>query len=48
MPTFVVAGSGEAREGGAIYRERTVRWGETGAEAMREKGSSCSARWSVA
>ena len=36
-PTFVVAGSGEAREGGANYRERTVRWGETGAEAMREK-----------
>jgi hypothetical protein len=37
MPTFVVAGSGEAREGGASYRERTVRWGETGPEAMREK-----------
>ena len=26
-PTFVVAGSGEAREGGASYRERTVRYG---------------------
>ena len=38
MPTFVVAGSGEAREGGAIYRERTVRYGETNPEAMREKG----------
>ena len=37
MPTFVVAGSGEAREGGASYRERTVRCGETSAEAMREK-----------
>jgi hypothetical protein len=37
IPTFVVAGSGEAREGGASYRERTVRWGETGADAMREK-----------
>ena len=37
MPTFVVAGSGEAREGGASYRERTVRHGETGPEAMREK-----------
>jgi len=37
MPTFVVAGSGEAREGGASYRERTVRWGETSADAMREK-----------
>jgi hypothetical protein len=36
-PTFVVAGSGEAREGGALYRERTVRYGETGPEAMREK-----------
>jgi hypothetical protein len=36
-PTFVVAGSGEAREGGASYRERTVRHGETGPEAMREK-----------
>ena len=36
-PTFVVAGSGEAREGGASYRERTVRWGETSPEAMREK-----------
>ena len=37
MPTFVVAGSGEAREGGASYRERTVRHGETEPEAMREK-----------
>jgi hypothetical protein len=36
-PTFVVAGSGEAREGGATYRERTVRHGETSAEAIREK-----------
>jgi hypothetical protein len=36
-PTFVVSGSGEAREGGASYRERTVRYGETGPEAMREK-----------
>ncbi|HZT48431.1 MAG TPA: hypothetical protein VFA64_10690 [Hyphomicrobiaceae bacterium] len=36
-PTFVIAGSGEAREGGASYRERTVRHGETSASAMREK-----------
>jgi hypothetical protein len=36
-PTFVVAGSGEAREGGATYRERTVRYGETGPDAIREK-----------
>jgi hypothetical protein len=38
-PTFVVAGSGEAREGGASYRERTVRHGETGPDAMREKAA---------
>ncbi|NKB15743.1 MAG: hypothetical protein HC774_00580 [Sphingomonadales bacterium] len=37
VPTFVVAGSGEAREGGATYRERTVRHGETSADALREK-----------
>jgi hypothetical protein len=36
-PAFVVAGSGEAREGGASYRERTVRYGETSAAAIREK-----------
>jgi hypothetical protein len=33
----VVAGSGEAREGGTLYRQRTVRYGETSADAMREK-----------
>ena len=37
MPTFVIAGSGEAREGGANYRERTIRYGETSPAAMREK-----------
>jgi hypothetical protein len=37
MPTFVVAGSGEAREGGTTYRERTIRYGETSADAIREK-----------
>jgi hypothetical protein len=36
-PTFVIAGSGEAREGAASYGETTVRPGETSAEAMREK-----------
>ncbi|HSS69347.1 MAG TPA: hypothetical protein VLQ46_01720 [Casimicrobiaceae bacterium] len=36
-PSFVIAGSAEAREGGASYRERTVRHGETAPEAMREK-----------
>jgi hypothetical protein len=38
-PTFVVAGSGEAREGGDPYRTRTVRYGETTTEALREKAS---------
>ena len=36
-PSFVLAGSAEAREGGASYSERTVRHGETSADAMREK-----------
>jgi hypothetical protein len=36
-PTFVIAGSGEAREGGATYKERTVRFGETSPDAIREK-----------
>ena len=35
--SFVISGSGEAREGGASYRERTVRLGEQNPEAMREK-----------
>jgi hypothetical protein len=35
--SFVIAGSGEAREGGASYRERTVRHGEQSPDAMREK-----------
>ncbi len=37
LATFVAAGSGESIEGGATYRERTVRYGETSPEAMREK-----------
>ena len=36
-PTFVVAGSAEALEGKANYREHTVRRGETSPDAMREK-----------
>lgn len=36
-PSFVIAGSGEAQEGHASYRERTIRYGETGPGAMREK-----------
>jgi hypothetical protein len=35
--SFVIAGGAEAREGGASYRERTVRSGETTPDAMREK-----------
>jgi hypothetical protein len=35
--TCVVAGSGEAMEGGSTYRERTVRFGDTSPDAMREK-----------
>ncbi len=37
VPSFVIAGSAEVREGGASYKERTVRYGETSPEAMREK-----------
>jgi hypothetical protein len=36
-PSFVIAGSAEAREGGASYSERTVRRGETSPDAIREK-----------
>jgi hypothetical protein len=36
-PTFVIAGSGEAAEGGGSYRERTVRYGETSPDAIRDK-----------
>jgi hypothetical protein len=35
--SFVIAGSGEAADGPAPYRERTVRYGDTTANAMREK-----------
>jgi hypothetical protein len=37
--TFVIAGSGEAREGADDYRTRTVRYGETSADALRAKAS---------
>lgn len=36
-PTFVISGSGEAREGSAPYAERIVRYGEISPDAMREK-----------
>jgi hypothetical protein len=38
-PSFAISGSGEAMEGQGSYRERTVRHGETGADAMREKAA---------
>jgi hypothetical protein len=36
-PTFVVAGSGEAREGMGNYKDHTVRFGETSPDAIAEK-----------
>ncbi len=36
--SFVIAGSGEAEEGHASYRERTVRYGDTSPAGLREKG----------
>ena len=35
--SFVCAGSGEAQEGSGPYREKTVRYGETAADAIAEK-----------
>jgi hypothetical protein len=37
IPSFVVAGSGEAVEGKANYRDHTVRFGETSPDAIAEK-----------
>ena len=37
--TFVVAGGGEAREGGVSYRDRIVRLGDTSPEGLQEKVS---------
>ena len=37
LPTFVVAGSGEAVEGKANYRDHTVRFGETSPDAIHDK-----------
>ena len=36
--SFVIAGSGEAEEGHASYRERTIRFGDTSPAGLREKG----------
>jgi len=35
--SFVIAGSGEAREGTGTYRDKIVRYGETGPDAIAEK-----------
>jgi hypothetical protein len=37
VPSFVVAGSGESMEGTGPYRDKTVRYGETGPDAIAEK-----------
>src|SRR6202162_5773186 len=37
MPSFVISGSGEAREGGATYSERTVRYRDLSPEGFKEK-----------
>lgn len=37
LPTCVVAGSGEARNVEGPYEKKTVRYGETSSDAMREK-----------
>jgi hypothetical protein len=36
--SFVIAGSGEAEEGHASYRERTIRYGDTSPAGLRAKG----------
>lgn len=36
-PSFVIAGSGEAREGKGSYAERIVRLGDTSPDGLREK-----------
>ncbi len=36
-PSFVIAGSGESQEGSGPYKDKTIRYGETGPDAMAEK-----------
>jgi hypothetical protein len=36
--SFVIAGSGEAEEGHASYRDRTIRFGDTSPDGLRAKG----------
>jgi len=38
-PSFVVAGSGEAEEGHATYRERTIAFGDVSPEGLRAKAN---------
>lgn len=35
--SFVIAGSGEARDAPGLYRDKIVRFGETSSDAMRDK-----------
>lgn len=35
--SFVIAGSGEAQEGTGPYRDKTIRYGETSPDAVKEK-----------
>ncbi|MEE8352769.1 MAG: hypothetical protein V3R37_11335 [Rhodospirillales bacterium] len=37
VKSFVISGSGESPEGLGSYKERTIRFGDTSPEAMREK-----------
>ena len=39
MPTFVIAGSAEAQEGNFPYSEKTIRYRDASAEALREKAA---------
>src|SRR5262249_4375233 len=39
LPSFVIAGSGEASEGEGPYGQRTIRRGETSPDALREKAA---------
>ncbi len=44
-PQFVIAGSGEAREGAGAYAERIVRLNDTSPAACARRASSSSSRW---
>ena len=44
-PSFVISGSGEAREGAGTYPERTVRYRDLSPDGLKEKIRLWSARW---